>query len=97
MGCTERARGLRVELQRSAPLGVAGAVLLAPEGHASASRSSTKKIPASAVLAVQGGILIHALRGVCRLVARRAGNAKPVSYKGKTKGGPRMLEPPLGW
>jgi hypothetical protein len=22
--------------------------------------------------------------------------AKPVSYKGKTKGGPRMLEPPLG-
>jgi hypothetical protein len=23
--------------------------------------------------------------------------AKPVSYKGKTKGGPRMLEPPLGW
>jgi hypothetical protein len=46
---------------------------------------------------VQGGIVIHALRGVCRLVARRAGMAKPVSYKGKTKGGPRMLEPPLGW
>jgi hypothetical protein len=23
--------------------------------------------------------------------------AKRVSYTGKTKGGPRMLEPPLGW
>jgi hypothetical protein len=47
-------------------------------------------------LAVQGSSFMHSEASADSSLAAPA-MGKPVSYKGRTKGGPRMLQPPLGW